>query len=95
MALCVPKVTILGNSFVGQLSGDLEQHFDDRAKSNFDLKDVKVCLFGVGGRTVNKITQFDVPNVSRFGPDVILEIGTNDLCNEPPETVGSQIDELV
>ena len=87
---------ILGHSFVRRLSSDLEQHFDDRAKSNFDLEDVKVCLFGVGRRTVNKIIQFDVPNVSRFGPDVvILEIGTNDLCNEPPETVGSQIDELV
>ena len=96
MAFRVPKVMILGHSFVRRLSGDLEQHFDDRAKSNFHLKDVKVHLFGVGGRTVNKITQFDVPNVSRFGPDVvILEIGTNDLCNEPPETVGSQIDELV
>ena len=76
--------------------GDLEQHFDDRAKSNFDLEDVKIRLFGFGRRTVNKITQFDVPNVSRFGPDVVmLEIGTNDLCNELPETVGSQIDELV
>ena len=97
MALCVPKVMILGHFFVRRLSGDLENHFDDRAKSNFDLEDVKVRLFGVGGRTVEKIKQFDVANVSRFTPDiVILEIGTNDLCNAPPpETVGSQIDELV
>ena len=36
MALCVPKVMILGHSFVRRLGGDLEQHFDDRAKSNFD-----------------------------------------------------------
>ena len=96
MTLCVPKAMILGHSFVRRLRGDLEQHFDDRAKSTFDLKDVQVRLFGVGGRTVNKIKQFDLANVSRFAPDVvILEIGTNDLCNEPPETVGSQIDELV
>ena len=96
MALCVPKVMILGHSFVRRLRGDLENHFDDRAKSNFDLEDVKVRLFGVCGRRVKKIKQFDVANVSRFAPDVvILEIGTNDLCNEPPETVGSQIDELV
>ena len=26
---------------------------------------------------------------------VILEIGNNGLCNKPPETVGSQIDELL
>ena len=82
--------------FIRRLSGDLESHFDDRAKRNFDLEDVKVRLFGVGGRTVKKIKQFDVANVSRFAPDVvILEIGTDDLCNEPQETVGSQIDELV
>ena len=78
MALCVPKVMILGHSFVRRLSGDLENHFDDHAKSNFDLEDVKVRLFGVGGRTVEKIKHFDVANVSRFAPDVvILEIGTN------------------
>ena len=47
MALCVPKVMILGHSFVRRLSGDLEHHFDDHAKSNFDLEDVKVRLFGV------------------------------------------------
>ena len=89
MALCVPKIMIPGHSFVRRPSGDW-------AKSNFDLEDVKVPLFGVGGKTVEKIKQFDLANVSRFAPDVvILEIGTNDLCNEPPETVGSQIDELV
>ena len=48
MALCVPKVMILGHSFVRRLSGDSENHFDDRAKSNFNLEDVKVRLFGVG-----------------------------------------------
>ena len=96
MALYVPKVMILGHSFVRRLSGDLENHFDDRAKSNFDLEDVKVRLFGVGRRTVKKLKQLDVANVSRFAPDVvILEIGTNDLCDAPPETVGSQIDKLV
>ena len=60
MALCVPKVMILGHSFVRCLNGDLEQRFDDRAKSNFDLKDVNVRLFGVGGRTVNKVKRFDL-----------------------------------
>ena len=74
MALCVLKAMILGHSFVRRLRGDLENHFDDRAKSNFDLEDVhvKVRLFGVGGRTVKKIKQFDVANVSRFAPDVVI-----------------------
>ena len=45
---------------------------------------------------VDKMMQYDLVNVSRFAPGiVILEIGTNDLCNAQPETVGSQIDELV
>ena len=72
MALCVLKAMILGHSFVRRLSGDLENHFDDRAKSNFDVEDVKVRLFDVGGRTVKKIKQFDVANVSRFAPDVVI-----------------------
>ena len=33
--------------------------------------------------------------VDRFLPDaVILQIGTNDLSFKPPETIGSEIDEL-
>ena len=69
MALCVPQVMILDHSFVRRLRGNLENHFDDRAKSNFDLEDVKVRLFGVGGRTFKKIKQFDEANVSHFAPD--------------------------
>ena len=96
MALCVPKVLLLGHSFVRRLSCDLDQQFDDRAKKNFDLNHVNVRLFGVGGRTVKKIKDFDLGIVLRFAPDVvILEIGTNDLCNIAAEVVGSEIDDLV
>ena len=96
MALCVPKVMILGHSFVRRLSCDLDQQFDDRAKRNFDLNHVNVRLFGVGGRTMKKIKDFDLGVVFRFAPDVgILEIGTNDLCNISAEVVGLEIDDLV
>ena len=97
MASCVPKVMILGHSFVRRLSCDLDQQFDDRAKRNFDLNHVNVHLFGVGqDRTMKKIKDFDFGVVFRFAPDVvILEIGTNDLCNISAEVVGSEIDELV
>ena len=47
MALCVPKVMILGHSFVRRISGFLENHFDDCAKINFDLDDAKARLFGL------------------------------------------------
>ena len=48
MALCVPNVMILGHSFVRRLSGDLEQHFDDRAKSKAPIN-VKPAAAGRGG----------------------------------------------
>ena len=95
MALCVPKVMILGHSFVRRLHCDLEKQFDDRAKRDFYLSTVNVRQFGTGGRTVAKIKNFDLKTVARFLPDVvILEIGTNDLSNKPPETVASEIDDL-
>ena len=62
---------ILSHSFVQRLSGDLEQHFEDRAKSNFNLEDVKVRLFRVGGRTVNKIEPFDLMSPF-FAPDFVI-----------------------
>ena len=60
MALCVPKVMILGHSFIRRLSCDLDEQFDIRAKRNFDLNHVNVRLFGVWGRTVKKIKDFDL-----------------------------------
>ena len=65
MALCVPKVMILGHSFVKRLQKDLENLFDDRTKPNFNMEEVKVRLFGVGGRTVEKIRKYDLKNVVR------------------------------
>lgn len=95
MALCVPKAMILGHSFVKRLKMDLDRRFDKRAKINFDLNDINIRLFGTGGRTTEKICQFDLNNVARFTPDiVILEVGTNDLTRKRPETVGSEIEEL-
>jgi len=55
-----------------------------------------VLLHGVGGRTVAKLTASDLGVVQRAMPDiVILEIGSNDLTNSPPEVVESAIDKLV
>ena len=53
MALCVPNVMILGHSFVRRLSGDLEQHFDDRAKSKAPIN-VKPAAAGRGGGEVGE-----------------------------------------
>lgn len=97
MASAVPKVLILGHSFVRRLSSDLSRCFDLRAGKDFKLQGTaSVCLHGVGGRTVATLRSFDLHVIRRLSPDiVILEIGTNDLSRFPPEVVGSAIEELV
>jgi len=95
--MCVPKILILGHSFVRRLRDDLAAHFDARAAPNFHLPETgHVSLYGTGGRTVAKLNKYDLPwVVNKYQPDiVILELGTNDLSTLPPEIVGSQIDDL-
>ena len=92
-----PSVLILGHSFVRRLRRDLENGFDCRADASFNLQGrASVHLFGVGGRTVEKLLRHDLHVVSALTPDiVILEIGTNDLSSTRPEVVGSAIEDLV
>ena len=93
----VPKVLILGHSFVRRLKHDLRARFDERTLSNFALDGTaEVHMHGVGGRTVQKLGMYDLGVVSRLSPEsVILEIGTNDLSLAQPEVVDSSIDDLV
>ena len=93
----VPKVLILGHSFVRRLKHDLRARFDERSLSNFALDGTaEVHMHGVGGRTVQKLGMYDLGVVSRLSPEIIiLEIGTNDLSLAQPEVVGSSIDDLV
>ena len=97
MAKVVPNALILGHSFVRRLKRDLELGFDPRAASDFNLRGTaSVHLHGVGGRTVQTLKEHDLHVVRDLAPDiVILEIGTNDLSHSLPQTVGSQIEELV
>ena len=97
MAGEVPKVLILGHSFVKRLSRDLVRGSDSRLDVSFNLVGMaSVRLAGVGGRTVEKLRRFDLTVISSYEPDVvILEIGTNDLSADAPEVVGSAIDDLV
>ena len=93
----VPKVLILGHSFVRRLKNDLHNKFDPRATTSFGLVGTaEVHLHGIGGRTVQKLTSCDLEMVRLLAPDVVLlEIGTNDLTSLAPEVVGSSIEELV
>ena len=68
----------------------------ERAIKSFDISDVVVHFAGVSSRTVRKLVQYDLSQVIKFKPDmVILEIGANHLTDLQPEVVGSEIEELV
>ena len=97
MAVNLPKVLILGHSFVKRLSRDISRGFDDRAVLDFGLEgSLSVHLYGVGGRTIDKVRAFDLGIINSLTPEiVILEIGTNDLAILPPELIGSALDDLV
>lgn len=42
----------------------------------------EVEMFGVGGRTVDKAIHFDLEAISSTAPNVvILELGSNDVCD--------------
>ena len=57
---CSPVVSslIFGHSFVQRLNEDLRKGFNTCTRCDFDLKDkTSVKLFGVGGRTVDKLRE--------------------------------------
>lgn len=92
-----PRILILGHSFVKRL-----KEFITRNDPEYDLalgiEGVTVRWHGVGGRTIQKLTAFDLPIVAEFKPDIIfIQMGTNDLTQRhmSPLTVGSAIEELV
>ena len=60
------------------------------------MGDAVIHLHGVSGRTVEKLRLYDLGVVWALRPDIIiLEIGTNNLVDDRPEVVGSEIDDLV
>jgi lysophospholipase L1-like esterase len=79
------------------LRDDLVSHFDSRAKQNFNLaSSAGVYLHGIGGRTVDKVFQYDLPFLkSQHSDIIILELGTNNLSFLSPEAVGSRLEDLV
>ena len=97
MVEVVPKVLILGHSFVRRLKRDLDLGFDPRVANDFKLSGTAlVHLHGVGGRTMQTLQANDLHVVRDLAPDiVILEIGTNDVTHTSPETVGSNIEDFV
>ena len=57
-----------------------------------------VSILGIGGRTVDKIMRHGLHKIRRMAPEiVILELGSNDLCDEScdAESVSLAIEALV
>ena len=53
-----------------------------------NLSSIEICFSGIGGRTVAKLRSFDLGRVRAFQPHVvILEIGSNDLCEAGQRSV--------
>ena len=89
-----PRVLILGHSFIHRL------HSFIVSSSNLTLllgiaEPIVMKWHGIGGRTIAKVLAYDLHVVESFQPHlVILELGTNDLSNLDPTTVGSSLEDL-
>jgi lysophospholipase L1-like esterase len=91
------RVLILGHSFIRRLQ-DLIIHSRDHQytkKFGITTPDFISKWHGVGGRTIANVLKYDLSVIKEFGPDiVILQLGTNDLVDSSPLTVGSPLENL-
>ena len=93
------RVLILGHSFVRRLETIIKLKSGDGTFAlNFDLAQRSfVSVLGMEGRTVDKI-RHDLQTTCNYAPDVVvLELGSNDLCEEDnhEQTVALAMEALV
>ena len=91
-----PRTLVLGHSFVRRLEDFAAQkHSDGSFDLNLGLARVcSVVFHGKGGRTVDKTIKYDLDDIRSAAPHiVILELGSNDLCDKDtdPETLALSI----
>ena len=89
------RVLIIGHSFVHRLKAFVQKKRHMQAFSSLSGM-AAIYFHGVGGRIV-KFRKFDFHVVRQLVPDVItsLELGSNDLVELSPQTVGSELESLV
>ena len=89
----------MGHSFVRRFELFLSEGIDTKVRQNLNLScSALITFLRVGGRTVHKLSKFDLHLVRCLQPQiVILEIGSNDLSppDARPKVVGSKIETLV
>ena len=91
-----PRALVLGHSFVRRLKDFAAQnHSDGPYDLNLGLSNVCSIIFhGIGGRTVDKLIRNDLDKIRSASPNiVVLELGSNDLCDKDsdPETIALSI----
>ena len=89
------RVLIIGHSFVYWLKAFVQKKRHMQASSS--LSGIAYIYFHeVGDRTIPKFRKFDFNVVRQLVPDVIIvELGSNDLVELSPQTVGSELESLV
>ena len=91
-----PRVLVLGHSFVRRLREFAAQnHSGGPYDLNLGLSNICSIIFqGIGGRTVDKMIKHDLDKIRSTAPNiVVLELGSNDLCDKDsdPETIALSI----
>ena len=85
----------MGHSFVYRLAAFVQKKRHLHAFVNLHTI-ADIHFHGVGGRTIKKFRKFDLEVVRQIAPKVIiLELGSNDLVSLSPQTVGSELENLV
>ena len=95
-----PRALVLGHSFVRRLKEfAAHNHSDGTYDLNLGLSNVCSVIFhGIGERTVDKMIRNDLDKIRSAAPNiVVLELGSNDLCDKDsdPETIALSIVALV
>lgn len=91
-----PRVLVLGHSFVRRLKEfAAPNHSGGPYDLNLGLSNICSIIFhGIGGRTVDKMIKHDLDKIRSAAPNiVVLELGSNDLCDKDsdPETIALSI----
>ena len=91
-----PRALVLGHSFVRRLKDFAAQnHSNGPYDLNLGLSNVcSIVFLGIGGRTVDKLIRNDLDKIRSAAPNiVVLELGSNDLCDKDsdPETIALSI----
>ena len=89
------RVLIIGHSFVHRLKAFVQKKRHMQAFSSLNgIADI--YFHGVGGCRIAKFRKFNFHVMRQLVPDVIiLELGSNDLVELSPQTVGSDLERVV